>query len=279
MAGLVCYYNSAKFHYLYVSHDETVGKHLRVMSCLPGSGAVGCVHAAHRRFPAASASHLRVEVDYERLHFALSRRGRRRLALAAAAVRRQHPLRRSHRAGTAEFHRRVRRHGLPGPGRHGACPPTSTISSIRNATIVRPSKCRPHEIHDDGTSYRPASPARRAVYASRAMQWTCRRRQPAVDAAADEDGYKLWLRFAPPVTTSGGDTSRDSTRSSLKGSRRRRIIRDEIDGGARVDRRQPLTHDGPGARRPRYRHADELGDHSVPSAGRTISRRPAPKAS
>ena len=24
-AGLVCYYNSAKFHYLYVSHDETSG--------------------------------------------------------------------------------------------------------------------------------------------------------------------------------------------------------------------------------------------------------------
>src|SRR5262252_4673980 len=37
MAGLVCYYNSAKFHYLYISHDETIGKHLRVMSCLPDS--------------------------------------------------------------------------------------------------------------------------------------------------------------------------------------------------------------------------------------------------
>ncbi len=35
MAGLVCYYNSAKFHYLYVSHDEAIGKHLRVMTCLP----------------------------------------------------------------------------------------------------------------------------------------------------------------------------------------------------------------------------------------------------
>ena len=38
MAGLVCYYNSAKFHYLYVSHDETLGKHLRVMSCAARSG-------------------------------------------------------------------------------------------------------------------------------------------------------------------------------------------------------------------------------------------------
>ena len=37
MAGLVCYYNSAKFHYLYVSHDEENGRHLRVMSCVPDS--------------------------------------------------------------------------------------------------------------------------------------------------------------------------------------------------------------------------------------------------
>ena len=34
MAGLVCYYNSTKFHYLYVSRDDS-GKHLRVMSALP----------------------------------------------------------------------------------------------------------------------------------------------------------------------------------------------------------------------------------------------------
>ena len=34
-AGLVCYYNSSKFHYLHVSHDEEHGRHLRVMSCVP----------------------------------------------------------------------------------------------------------------------------------------------------------------------------------------------------------------------------------------------------
>ena len=34
-AGLICYYNAAKFHYLYVSTDETVGKHIRVMTCHP----------------------------------------------------------------------------------------------------------------------------------------------------------------------------------------------------------------------------------------------------
>lgn len=33
MAGLICYYNSAKFHYLYLSFDSKIGKHLAVMSC------------------------------------------------------------------------------------------------------------------------------------------------------------------------------------------------------------------------------------------------------
>src|SRR5262249_49767388 len=32
-AGLICYYNSHKFHYLYVSWDERIGKHLGIMSC------------------------------------------------------------------------------------------------------------------------------------------------------------------------------------------------------------------------------------------------------
>jgi xylan 1,4-beta-xylosidase len=33
LAGLICYYNASKFHYLYISRDEEVGKHLAVMSC------------------------------------------------------------------------------------------------------------------------------------------------------------------------------------------------------------------------------------------------------
>lgn len=37
MAGLVCYYNSAKFHYFYLSHDDEIGRHLRVMSASPDS--------------------------------------------------------------------------------------------------------------------------------------------------------------------------------------------------------------------------------------------------
>jgi xylan 1,4-beta-xylosidase len=69
MAGLVCYYNSAKFHYLYISRDETVGKHLRVMSCLPDSTQTDAF-TSPIPIPAGIPLHLRVEVDYERLHFA-----------------------------------------------------------------------------------------------------------------------------------------------------------------------------------------------------------------
>jgi xylan 1,4-beta-xylosidase len=68
MAGLICYYGASKFHYLYLSHDDTLGKHLRVMSALPN-------HVQSDGFtppvalPAGSPVHLRVEVDYERLRF------------------------------------------------------------------------------------------------------------------------------------------------------------------------------------------------------------------
>ena len=67
-AGLICYYNSAKFHYFYVSRDEQIGTHLRVMSCLPDQ-----VQSDAFTDPIAMASgtrvHLRVEVDCERLQF------------------------------------------------------------------------------------------------------------------------------------------------------------------------------------------------------------------
>ncbi|MEM9301757.1 MAG: glycoside hydrolase family 43 protein [Pseudomonadota bacterium] len=33
LAGLTCYYNASKFHYLYVSWDPKLGKHLGMMSC------------------------------------------------------------------------------------------------------------------------------------------------------------------------------------------------------------------------------------------------------
>ncbi|MDE2134697.1 MAG: glycoside hydrolase family 43 protein [Alphaproteobacteria bacterium] len=69
MAGLVCYYGGSKFHYLYVSHDDTAGKHIRVMSALPDqpqSDSFTPPIAIARGKPV----HLRVEVDFERLRFA-----------------------------------------------------------------------------------------------------------------------------------------------------------------------------------------------------------------
>jgi xylan 1,4-beta-xylosidase len=68
-AGLVCYYNSVKFHYLYVSHDETLGKHLRVMSCVPDSPQTDAFTPLIPS-PAGKPVHLRVEIDFERLYFA-----------------------------------------------------------------------------------------------------------------------------------------------------------------------------------------------------------------
>ena len=69
MAGLVCYYNSTKFHYLHLSHDETHGKHLRVLSCMPDALTADAL-TAPLTIPPGRLVQLRVEVDYERLVFA-----------------------------------------------------------------------------------------------------------------------------------------------------------------------------------------------------------------
>ena len=69
MAGLVCYYNSAKFHYLYVTHDVAMGKQLRVMSCVPDSPQTDAF-TAPIAIPPDKPVHLRVEIDFERLYFA-----------------------------------------------------------------------------------------------------------------------------------------------------------------------------------------------------------------
>lgn len=67
-AGLVCYYNGSKYHYLHVTHDEQAGRHVRVMSALPDSTTSDAFSAL---YPVADGSiHLRAEVDYERLRFA-----------------------------------------------------------------------------------------------------------------------------------------------------------------------------------------------------------------
>jgi xylan 1,4-beta-xylosidase len=69
MAGLICYYNSSKFHYLYVSHDEELGRHIRTMSCWPDQ-VQSDAFSAPIAIPAGTPVHLRVDVDFERLYFA-----------------------------------------------------------------------------------------------------------------------------------------------------------------------------------------------------------------
>jgi len=68
LAGLTCYYNSSKFHYLYLSHDEKVGKFLAVMSQIPDAAQTDAF-TSPIPIPAGKPVRLRVELDYERLHF------------------------------------------------------------------------------------------------------------------------------------------------------------------------------------------------------------------
>jgi len=74
-AGLVCYYGGSKFHYLYVSHDEAVGKHVRVMSALPDQVQADAF-TPPLPIPSGGPIDLRVEVDRERLLFAFRLDGR-----------------------------------------------------------------------------------------------------------------------------------------------------------------------------------------------------------
>ena len=66
-AGLVAYYNGTKFHYLHISHDETIGRHLRVMTALPDAPQ-GDAFTAPIPLPPGQVE-LRCELDYERLRF------------------------------------------------------------------------------------------------------------------------------------------------------------------------------------------------------------------
>jgi xylan 1,4-beta-xylosidase len=69
MAGLVCYYNSSKFHYLHVSRGDDGRKYLRVMSALPDS-VTSDAFTPPIAVPDGAPLYLRVVVDFERLHFA-----------------------------------------------------------------------------------------------------------------------------------------------------------------------------------------------------------------
>jgi xylan 1,4-beta-xylosidase len=76
-AGLVCYYNSTKFHYLHLSHDTTHGKHLRVMTCTPDSPQADSF-TPPIALPSGTRVELRAEIDCERLLFAYRVEGRDR---------------------------------------------------------------------------------------------------------------------------------------------------------------------------------------------------------
>lgn len=74
-AGLICYYNAHKFHYLYVSYDEN-GIHIDVMSCLGDESLKADFPIYQQRIPITSqqSEHigLRADIDYGRLTFSYS---------------------------------------------------------------------------------------------------------------------------------------------------------------------------------------------------------------
>ena len=70
-AGLVCYYNGHKFHYLFLSRDEEHGRHLGIMSC-PGDVGLNTVYPLQTSpvlLPDAGPVYLRASVDRAALQF------------------------------------------------------------------------------------------------------------------------------------------------------------------------------------------------------------------
>ncbi len=73
-AGLINYYNGSKYHYLYISYDEVVGKYIGIMNCEGDSslaakfplGVTGVAIAVD------VAVYLRANVDYQALNFSYS---------------------------------------------------------------------------------------------------------------------------------------------------------------------------------------------------------------
>jgi xylan 1,4-beta-xylosidase len=67
-AGLVCYYNGSKFHYLMVTHGDALGRSVQVMSALPDSPQADAFTPPIPIGP--GPVELRVDADFERLRFA-----------------------------------------------------------------------------------------------------------------------------------------------------------------------------------------------------------------
>jgi xylan 1,4-beta-xylosidase len=71
MAGLICYYNTLKFHYLYVTADDDGARHLGIMTAFGGKESFP-VGGAEVVLPREGVLHLRVRLDYEKLQFSWS---------------------------------------------------------------------------------------------------------------------------------------------------------------------------------------------------------------
>jgi xylan 1,4-beta-xylosidase len=78
-AGLICYYNAQKFHYLNVTCDEAGEKHLAIISCLGEERynlAYPSTAARHVPLPRGQAVWLRAQVDFAKLRFSWSLDGK-----------------------------------------------------------------------------------------------------------------------------------------------------------------------------------------------------------
>ncbi len=76
MAGLVCYYNAHKFHYLYLGWDDAVGRYLGVMSCEGKQSLEVRFPLWDKKIPVTTDTvHLRAEVNYDLLLFSWSETG------------------------------------------------------------------------------------------------------------------------------------------------------------------------------------------------------------
>ena len=74
LAGLIVYYNSSKFHYLYLSTQAGIGRHLGIMSC-EAEQSLNVVHPIGDRpvaLPETGRVHLRAEIDGMDLLFSWS---------------------------------------------------------------------------------------------------------------------------------------------------------------------------------------------------------------
>lgn len=73
MAGLICYYNTTLFHYIYVTYDDNVGKCMGILTC--DNGKFKQISLADVSIKAWVKCYIKVEVDYNRLQFSYSKDG------------------------------------------------------------------------------------------------------------------------------------------------------------------------------------------------------------